>query len=365
MIKGGFKKMTRNYLVISCLLFTLFILAGCGSIIEKFVDGESSSKGEAEGENTEVSADAEEKAESSAKLGDYNIQFSGEVIEQDDQFIIEGKSNLLPGSRLVGEVIVDEGETIFSDTSELVDDDGSFYMELDHHQYGEAEIVVRFDFDNVQEDEIKRHYGEKGQKLEGPFIYKHDTFDGIYKKAEVKVDYSPDGEDLALTAPDWYDLPEDYGDPRVWIEIEELTEDGEYFYIHGRSNILEGSELQVEYRYNRGKTQVNPDGSFDLKFEYEYLEDEDIVITFEPSNFQWNEIEEAYGSTGQKLVGNLVVSDKYNTDKQYIEKRIPWDNKSAESSNKSDEEKDSDDTDDTDEEAELKEDEKEDEEKRE
>ena len=347
--------MKRNYLVISSLLFILLCLAGCGSIIEKFVDGESSSDGETKGESTEVNANTDEETEAPSELGDYNIQFSGEVIEQDNKFIIEGKSNLLPGSRLVGEVVVDEGETIFSDTSDLVGDDGSFYMELDHHQYGDAELVVRFDFDNVKEDEIKRHYGEKGQKLEGPFIYKHDTFDGILKKAEVKLDYTPGGGDeLVLKAPDWYDLPEDYGDPRVWIEVEEITEDGEYFYIHGRSNILEGSELRVEYSYNRGKTQVKPDGSFDFKFDYEYLEDKDIVITFEPSNFQWNEIEEAYGATGQKLVGNLVVSDKFNTDKQYIEKRIPWDNKSAQSSdsNKSDEENNSDDTDEADEESE-------------
>ena len=50
-------------------------------------------------------------------------------------------------------------------------------------------------------------------------------------------------------------LPEDYGDPRVWIEIEELTEDGEFFYMHGRSNILEGSELRVSYGlWNSDKT---------------------------------------------------------------------------------------------------------------
>src|SRR5699024_7305608 len=113
--------------------------------------------------------------------------------------------------------------------------------------------------------------------------------------------------------------------------------DGEFFYIHGRSNILEGSEIKVDYKYNRGKTQVKPDGSFDFKFDYEYLEDQDIVITFEPSALQWNEIEEAYGATGQKLVGNLVVSDKFNSEKQYIEKRIPWDDKSAESSNRNNE----------------------------
>lgn len=42
------------------------------------------------------------------------------------------------------------------------------------------------------------------------------------KKAEVTVSYEPNGEnDLTIKAPEWYDLPEDYGDPRVWIEVEE------------------------------------------------------------------------------------------------------------------------------------------------
>ena len=92
----------------------------------------------------------------------------------------------MAGLGLVGEVLVDDGEEVFADTTELVEDDGTFYMELDHHQYGEAEIVVRFDFESVQDDEIKRHYGEKGQKLEGPFIYKHKAYDGYFEESGGK-----------------------------------------------------------------------------------------------------------------------------------------------------------------------------------
>src|SRR5699024_6071973 len=155
-----------------------------------------------------------------------------------------------------GEVVVDEGETVFSDTSELVQEDGTFHMELDHHEYGDAEIFIRFDFDNVQEDEVIRHYGEKGQKLGGPFIYRHKEFDGILNKAEVRIDYDADEEnDLRIQAPEWLEKPEDYGDPRVWIEVDEVTEDGENFYLEGHSNIMEGSEIEVEYGSNRDKAQ--------------------------------------------------------------------------------------------------------------
>ena len=147
----------------------------------------------------------------------------------------------------------------------------------------------------------------------------------ILKKAEAKIQYVPnETNDLTIQAPQWEELPDDYGDPRVWIEIDELTEDGEFFYMHGRSNILEGSEINVAYRHNKDKTQIKPDGTFDFKIDYEYLEDTEFVIEFKPSNYQWNEIEEAYGKKGQKLVGNLVTTSRFSTDVQYVEKRIPW-----------------------------------------
>ncbi len=308
--------MNKNIIGLLGALFIAILLVGCGA------------KDESPKEGTAAEGGKEKAEKGKSDLGDFNVYFDGEVVEEDDKFIIEGKSNLLPGSRLVGEVLVDDGEEVFADTTELVEEDGTFHMELDHHQYGEAEIVVRFDFEGVQDDEIKRHYGEKGQKLKGPFIYKHKASGDILKKAEVKVFYEPNGDNsLVFKAPEWNELPEDYGDPRVWIEIDELTEDGEFFYMHGSSNLLEGSEIRVAYRYNKDKTYVKPDGTFDFKIDYEYLEDEDFVIEFKPSDYQWNEIEEAYGKKGQKLVGNLVKSSQFSSDVQYVEKRIPWDSK--------------------------------------
>ncbi|MFA9455231.1 hypothetical protein ACERJO_00485 [Halalkalibacter sp. AB-rgal2] len=331
--------MLKNYKWLGSLLvaFLLVLVTACGTDTSE-TEGDAGKGEEDVATNEEDDAveneDSESESPEQTTLGDYVIDFSGRVIEEGQTFIIEGQSNLIPGSRLIGEVLVDEGETIYSDSTELVQEDGSFYIELDHHQYGEAEIIVRMDFDSVQEDHVIRHYGDRGQNLDGPFIYRHSVSRTIYQKAEAKVAYDPQGNnDLVIKAPEWYDTPEDYGDPRVWIEVDDITEDGEYFYVHGRSNLLEGSEIKVEYRNNRDTTQVLPDGSFNFKFDYEYLEDHDIVITFEPySHPQWNEIEEAYGANGQRLVGNLVQTNKYNTDRQYVEKRIPWDEKRSESS---------------------------------
>ena len=158
------------------------LLVGCGKDSGEKTDSDNA---DATKDKTETKKETEKKSE----LGGYEVVFDGEITEDGDKFIIEGKSNLLPGSRVVGEVLVDDGD-VFSDTTELVQEDGTFHMELDHHKYGEAEIIVRFDFEGVQDDEIKRHYGEKGQKLTGPFIYKHKTHNGIFKKAEAKFDLS-------------------------------------------------------------------------------------------------------------------------------------------------------------------------------
>jgi len=338
--------MKKKLYSISASLLLILLLAGCGT-----GDSETASNAEAEpAENEEAEEGeetaAEEEAKTADELGDFEVELAGEVIEEDDKFVIEGQSNLIPGSRLVGEVIVQEDE-VFSDTTELIQDDGSFYMELAHHQYGEADIVVRFDFDNVQDDPVIRHYGERGQNLEGPFVYKHEVLNDIYKKAEVSVHYdSEEKNDLVFTAPDWYELPDDYGDPRVWIEVDEITEDGEFYYLHGRSNLLEGAEIKGSFGGNRDTVQIKPDGSFDLKIEYEYIEDENFIIEFDP-RYQWNEVEEAYGSKGQKLVGNLVVANEYS-DNQTIEKEIPWDENGSAKDNEAEDENGENDKDDED-----------------
>src|SRR5699024_6685170 len=48
--------------------------------------------------------------------GDYEVYLTGEMIEEDDKIIIEGETNLLPGSNVIGEV------TISSNTGSLLSD---------------------------------------------------------------------------------------------------------------------------------------------------------------------------------------------------------------------------------------------------
>lgn len=276
--------------------------------------------------------------EEGPKQGDYQIYLGGIVTETDDKIIIEGESNLIPGSRVFGEVSVGKSVTYFlkpqvedydflADTTELVDENGNFYMELEHPQLNEEiEVSVAFHFDGQQNDDVIRHYGDRGQNLEGPYIYKHQGEvggrgpDNIYRKAEVITSFIPSEEKAIrqFTEPEWYTDVDDLGDPRVWLEVDEVNDDGEYFYVTGRSNLIEGSRIVIKRKASQlAETIVYPDGSFHFKFDYEYVEDEPFIIEFDPSKFQWNIVEETYGAKGQKLVGNLVETDKYS-DKQFI-----------------------------------------------
>lgn len=306
----------KGYILVVLLISSALVLTGCFGVLQSDAESKDASASE------ESSKQKKDNDSSASNLGDYNIWFGGEVSERDGKFVIEGKSNLIPGSRLTGEVIVNDGE-VYTDTTEIVEEDGSFYMELNHHQYGKADIVVKFLFNSVQNDEVFRHYGEKGRNLEGPFIYKHGRNTDIYNKAEFSVSYDPNEEfgTKEIEAPEWYALPDDYGDPRVWIEVDELTNDQDYFYIHGRTNLLEGSRILGFYgsTWRTSDTRIKPDGSFDLKIEYEYREDTPISIQFLPYQNQWNMIEEAYGKNGDKMVGNLIRTARNNSSRQLAE----------------------------------------------
>src|SRR5699024_7509639 len=109
-------KLKRKMLIVGVFFLCMGVLFGCGMIPGSQEEEEKSEK---------ASSEKKEKKESESELGDYNVQFGGEIIEEDDIFIIEGTSNLLPDARVIGELIVDEDEDEpYSDASELVNDDG-------------------------------------------------------------------------------------------------------------------------------------------------------------------------------------------------------------------------------------------------
>lgn len=362
----GVDNMIRRFSVIISL-FTIFLLIACSAdkvekeepveeeeTVEENVEAEETTDEEVENEEEQAEQEDEkeeateegkalEEAESDYPQGDFHIYIGGEVTETDDKILIEGHSNLIPGSRVVGEVSISKDTNYYwaretkeyeylADTTELVDDNGDFQMEIDYHgiQGKETAVSVTFNFDGQQNDDVIRHYGDRGQNLEGSYIYQHRGESGgrdpknIFKKAEVTTVFTTGSEKVVrqFKEPSWYEIPEDMGDSRVWLEVEEVNDDGEYFYVHGRSNLIEGSRIGIYRNHAReAETVIKPDGSFDFKFDYEYKEIP-FLIQFKPDEYQWNIVEETYGAKGQNLVGNLVEKYAYNNEKQLIEYQL-------------------------------------------
>src|SRR5699024_2337614 len=110
------------------------------NINEDLLNG-NNNDGLTETENNTTEVDEEQdnfahKNEGNSEQGDYDINLSGEIKEADGEFVFEGKSNLLPNPTLIGVVIVDDGETVFSETTTKIEEDvTSNYLLQDGMKY--------------------------------------------------------------------------------------------------------------------------------------------------------------------------------------------------------------------------------------
>lgn len=338
-------------------VFTLYLLcmalvACSGNDADKSDEEEAENASETEdGQEETATYEIDNTNKYDGKQGDYEVVITGEMVEEDDKIYIEGETNLLPGSTLIGEVAIstDTDGYLFSsdfqeyefqaDTREVVEDDGSFAMEIDHHgeEDKETHVSVRFDLYEGQEDEILRHYGENGENMKGPYIYKSRDGEGnkmpkyIFNRAEVVTTYTTGKENVIrqFKEPKLNEPPSDQGDSNVWIEVDEFNDDGEFFYVQGKSNLVEGTMLELtedNERHPISKTLVTQDGSFDFKLPYDADTDPKKII-FAPHEYQWNAIERTYGKKGQHLEGDLATGRAHNEEEKYIRLELEDDSK--------------------------------------
>ena len=120
---------------------------------------------------------------------------------------------------------------------------------------------------------------------------------------------------LDLETPDWSDVPDDYGDTDVWMEVEATTKHN-YLYFEGKSNLLEGSYITANITdpndlpssaWSSSNTEVNPDGSFQLQIHYwDIREGMQMHFEFDPDNNSWDSILDTFGEERENLEGDLV-----------------------------------------------------------
>ena len=240
---------------------------------------------------------------------------------------VAGQTNLLEGSKLYIDMDWVEGALIGGNRNAIVERDGSFTYETELPEQVEGLITMEVKFEPArQKKEIKEHYGESGENLEGPFIRKYDykMKEIVYYKASAIVEL-PQEEGLVeveITPPNWIE-PEDYGSTTVRIEPTKVVKDERYIYVDGKSNLLEGTSLRGRailpgYITSGfiGHTNVNPDGSFRVIFKnpesdsrVKKLDDYEITIETNMSNTLFATAVEAYGEHGEKMTGDLVEEE--------------------------------------------------------
>lgn len=324
-------------------LFVLFIiicgiivsLAGCnftdvknrGSIqTNKSVDEQKNSKEES---NSNSSADKEQR------LGDYNIKMTAKAIIEGEKIIVEGKSNLLPGTK-----IHLEPDTIYRtatassltfikiSTDTIVEKDSTFHFEID--PLDNINLRLYLILSEYQSDLIKDHYGEYGKNIEGPLVYKEESVNGEIKKfarIETVLHLQDDVREYEFTGPKVYKLPKDYGNHEIWIDAK-VTNDHRYIYVQGKSNLLEGIRLSANYwssesafigqNFINSYATVNQYGYFDLMIPYDSLTKQGFVkIETSPAvtPVVKTDIYKTYGEKYENLKGDLVILEADGTRK--------------------------------------------------
>ncbi|GAB3793442.1 OmpA family protein [Virgibacillus kimchii] len=310
------------------LAAVMFVLAACSEdesvVIEE--DGDEASAEEINEIDENKTKQAEEEVEETNspldELGDLEVQLTGEVMVDEDQIIIEGNSNLLPGSRIFSSGVTDGGfaSITFQDAA-TIEDDGTFSFIFDGISQS---TTVKLSL-NTGNDQTKEHYGENLEKVTGPQVYVTDTHGEFTVKAEFYIDVDLQMPyTIPIEIPDWSEKPDDYGETEIWMEAD-VDSDHRYLYFTGKSNLLEGTQVGGNLRkasgiidaFSFGFTRVNPDGTFELRVPYHKLHQGMYMpIRVEPGRNSWDDVVDVYGENGEQFEGDLVVEDE---GEKYVE----------------------------------------------
>ena len=324
--------MKRSYIYIAFFVLLIF-LAGCKDTTN---EEPNSSKAKENGSGEEQSKSKETEGQKEPKespidykedIGNLKVWIGGEMIVEDDQIIVEGQSNLLPGS-----IISSSGNSTlpiaaFMKNAE-VQKDGSFRFEYPGY---EGNAIIDFRLSSLGEDTTK-HYGVYFNQVTGPQRYKTSQSEQYEVRASILLDANKDiPYTLPIETPKWSELPADYGESNIWMNVD-VTTDHKFIYIHGKSNLLEGTWLggdlmnatDVIVPFSYDYTNVNPDGSFALKIPYLSLRPGMYIpIQVHADQNSWDDVLAAYGEDFGKLEGDLLQTT--DDGKRYLEKTIELD----------------------------------------
>ncbi|CAM3746437.1 flagellar motor protein MotB [Marinicrinis lubricantis] len=272
-------------------------------------------------ETVDFEVETDQIGEAPEDQGALKAWLQGEITVQDNRYLIKGTTNLEPGSELYAEADAKNYAMWgYNDRAE-VGMDGRFEMEIKKPDVeGMVDLVVQFKPAD-QEAALHEIYGEKGERLQGPYVYQYVENDEMYKLIQgfAHLDIAAEaGTIVPIEEPNW-EKPEDYGASAVWM-TPEVTLEGEQYIVTGQSNLLEGAEvkakIEIPDHWSFGysdDTSVNPDGSFRLSIKKPDVDGVDhifIILQFKPEEDMWPTVKQAYGLKGEKLTGDLVKPEQ-------------------------------------------------------
>jgi hypothetical protein len=303
----------------------LALITGCSDSEKADTKTDEVSKEEKHTDEKEKVKTADKKADAPKDQGDYEVWFEGDVERKGKLLTLKGKTNLLPESRLMIGMDSVEGTIIGGNESLQVNDDGTFNTELEIPNEYKGLIRVSIKFEPSSDNQpIKDHYGENGEKLEGSFVRINEDSAAKQSIALLTLEVPQDKSNATITIqePKW-EKPEDYGSTTIRIEEPDIEKDDRYLYVEGKTNLLEGTRLRGRLDIPgfitsgfQDVVDINPDGSYKMIIEKpqtnEKLKDVkeyELVISMNLGDNSWNSLKEAYGENGEKLQGEFIVEE--------------------------------------------------------
>src|SRR5690625_4350568 len=288
--------MSKRKLFSFLLLFILAIMIGCSS--EDEAEGKTEPERDEEPEEEEVveteTNDQEEKEEEQEPAEEEQL-IEGEVTVIEDENIVrvELDTNLVENTvvevnmrKAYGELSSPIGR-IGSENGE-VKNDGTITIDypldddfFERYKGENVEVKIEIKGSTFQENVVEA-YGKQGEKFTGPFVYQYDRVGHPDQRLYIPVYFQVGDEQTIYTieTPEREPLPDDYGNTKVWMDVEIIDNDHRYLYVRGKSNLLEGLVLQGRYFEDADATFaqewatemfVEPDGTFVLPVKYESI----------------------------------------------------------------------------------------------
>lgn len=309
------------------------MVSGCSSN-ESTSGNKENQEQESKSEKESVKV-TDKKVKAPKDQGDYEVWFEGEADRKGKLVTLKGRTNLLPESGLVIWLDSVEGTIIGGRGDTQVNEDGTFKTEMKIPKNSDGLLKVQVKFEPSTDNQpIKDHYGENGEKLKGPFVRLQEELDMQQNITLLTLEIPQDESNASakIKEPEW-DKPEDYGAPAVRLDEPDIQKDDKYLYIEGKSNLLEGTRLKGSLDIPNyivsglsDVTDVNPDGSYKLIIEkpssmnkLKDVKEYEVVLSVSPADNQWKSNLEVYGVNGEKFMGDYVVDQ--NGVKE-IEKRL-------------------------------------------